>query len=86
MEQTNDDIGINTDNNNDNQIIYIDNSQELTINTSENDEKSRKQCSQETAINEDNNTTIGLRNKRSSYDIPKDNITTLKTDMIAMKN
>ena len=86
MEQINDDIGINTDNNNDNQIIYIDNSQELTINTSENDEKSREQCSQETAINEDNNTTIGLRNKRSSYDIPKDNITTLKTDMFAMKN
>ena len=38
MEQMNDDIGNNTNNTNDYQIPNIDNSQELTVNTSDKDE------------------------------------------------
>ena len=37
MEQMNDDIGNNTNNTNDYQIPNIDNSQELTVNTSDKD-------------------------------------------------
>ena len=56
------------------------------INTSDNDEKYTEQCSREPAINEDINTPTGLQKKRSNYNILQDNITTLKADMIAMKN
>ena len=42
--------------------------------------------SRELAINEDVNTITGLHNKRSDYNLLEDNITTLKADMIAMKN
>ena len=38
MEQMNDDIGNNTNNTNDYQIPNIDNSQELSVNTSDKDE------------------------------------------------
>ena len=38
MEQMNNDIGNNTNNTNDYQIPNIDNSQELTVNTSDKDE------------------------------------------------
>ena len=48
----NDDIDNNTNTNNE-QITNIDNSQELTTNTSDHDEKSTEQCSREPAINED---------------------------------
>ena len=82
----NDDIDNNTNNTNGDQIANIDNSQELTINTSDNDDKSTEQCSRELAINEDINTPIGLQKKRGNYNILEDNITTLKADMIAMKN
>ena len=85
MEQMNDDIDNNTNNINDNQITNIDSSQELTLNTLDKDEKSTEQCCREPAIN-DITTPAGLQNKRSKYNILADNIITLKTDMIAMKN
>ena len=76
MEQMNDDIDNNTNNTNENQITNIDNSQELFINTSDNDKKSTEQGSREPAINE-GNTTTGLQNKRRNYNILEDNVTTL---------
>ena len=79
-------IDNNYNNTNDDQIRNTDNSEELTINTSDNDEKSREQYSREPVINEDINTPTGLQNKRSNYNIPEVNITTLKADIIAMKN
>ena len=85
MEQMNA-IDNNTNNTNDDQITNIDNTQELTINTSDNDEKSTRQCSCEPVINEDINIPTGLKNKRSNYNTLEDNITSLKADMIAMKN
>ena len=78
MEQMNDDIDNNNNNTKDDQITNIDNSQELTINTSDNDDKSTEQCSSEPAINEDINAPIGLQNKRGNYNILEDNITALK--------
>ena len=82
----NDDIDNSTNNTSDDQTTNIDSSQELNINTSENDEKFTEKCSCEPAINKDINTPIGLQNKRSNYNILEDSITTLKADMIAMKN
>ena len=82
----NEDIDNNTNNANDHQITNIDNSQELTLNNDDNDEKSTDQCSREPSINEDVNTPTGLQNKRSNCNILDDIITTLKADMIAMKN
>ena len=84
MEQLNNDIDSNTDNHD--QFKNIDNSQEPTINTSDNDEKSTERCSREPAINEDINTPSSLQNKRNNYNILEDNIITLKADMITMKN
>ena len=69
MEQINDDIDNNTNNTNDDQITNIDNVKELTINNTENDEKSTEQCSHEPAINEDINTPTGHQNKRSDNNI-----------------
>ena len=86
MEQMNKYIDNNYNNTNDYQIRNTDNSEELTINTSDNDEKSTEQYSRESVINEDINTPTGLQNKRSNYNILEVNITTLKADVIAMKN
>ena len=86
MEQMNKYIDNNYNNTNDDQIRNTDNSEELTINTSDNDEKSTEQYSRESVINEDINTPTGLQNKRSNYNILEVNITTLKADIIAMKN
>ena len=80
------DIENNTNNTNDDQIINIDNSQELNINNKDNNEKSTEQCSREPAINEDISTPAGLQNKRSNYNTLENNVTTLKAEMIAMKN
>ena len=80
------DIENNTNNTNDDQITNIDNSQELNINNDDNNEKSTEQCSREPAINEYINTPTGLQNKRSNYNMLENNVTTLKADMIAMKN
>ena len=86
MEQMNDDIGNNTNNTNDDQITNKDNSQKLNINTSDNSEKSTEQCSCKPAINKDINTPTGFQDKRSNYNLLEDNITTLKADVIALKN
>ena len=86
VEQTNDDIGHNTNNTNDYQITNIGNSQELTINTSDKDEKFTEQCFCEPAINEDITTSTDPQDKGSHNNILEDNITTLKTNMTAMKN
>ena len=51
-----------------------------------NDEKSTEQCPREPVTNEDINTSTGLQNKRSNYNILQDNITTLKADVMVMKN
>ena len=83
MKQINDAIDNNTNNAIDDQIKNIYNSQEITINTSENVEKSTEKCSHEPAINEDVNTPLGLQNKRSNYNVLEDNKTTLKAHMIA---
>ena len=80
------DIENNTNNTNDDQIINIDNSQELNINNKDSNEKSTEQCSREPAINEDINIPTGLQNKRSNYNMLENNVTTLKAEMIAMKN
>ena len=80
MEQMNAGIGNNTNNTNGDQITNIANSQELTINTSDNDEKSTEQCFHEPASNKDINRPTSFRNKRSNYNILKGNITTLKAD------
>ena len=82
----NEDIDNNTTNTNDDHITNIDNLQERTINNDDNDEKSTEQCYREPAINEDINTSSGLQNKRSNHNMLEDNITTLKADIIAMKN
>ena len=84
MEQMNDGIDNNTNNSNNYQFTNIDNSQELTINTPDKDEKSTEQCSCEPAINEDIVTPIGLQSKKSNYNMLENNITTLKADMIAI--
>lgn len=57
---------------NDDLITNIDSSQELTINTLDNDEKSTEKCSCEPAINKDINTPLGLQNKRINYNILED--------------
>ena len=86
MEQMDDDIGNNTNNTNDDQITNKDNSQKLNINTSDNSEKSTEQCSCKPAINKDINTPTGFQDKRSNYNLLEDKITTIKADVIAMKN
>ena len=78
----NNDIGNNINNTNYNQIINIDNLQEIL----QNDEKYTDKCSHEPAINEDFNSPIGPQKKSINYNILEDNITTLKADMITMKN
>ena len=67
MKQMNDDINNNntTNNTNDYQITNIDNSLELTINTSDSDEKTTKQCSREPVINENNSTNMSFQKKRT---------------------
>ena len=79
----NNDIDNNINNTNYDQIINIDNLQEIL----QNDEKYTEKCSHEHAINEDiNNSPICPQKKSINYNILKDNITTLKADMITVKN
>ena len=59
----NEDIDRNANNSNDNHITNINNSQKLTINNDDNDDKSTEQCSRKPAINEDINTPAGLQKK-----------------------
>ena len=59
----NEDIDRNANNSNDNRITNINNSQKLTINNDDNDDKSTEQCSRKPAINEDINTPAGLQKK-----------------------
>ena len=59
----NEDIDGNANNSNDNHITNINNSQKLTINNDDNDDKSTEQCSRKPAINEDINTPAGLQKK-----------------------
>lgn len=67
------------DNTNDNQITNIDNSLELTKNTSDHNKKLTEQLSQEPVINEDINTPIDRQNKRSNYDILENYISSIAT-------
>ena len=62
MEQMNDGLDNNTNNTNGDQITNMANSQELTINTSDNDEKSTEQCSHEPASNKDINRPTSFKN------------------------
>ena len=82
MEQVNNDTDNNTNNTNDYQMGNVYDSQEITINTSEKDEKSAEQCSREPSIYEDVTTPTGFQNKMSNHNILEDQITTLKADLV----